>query len=206
MFLSIMGVGLEWQLSFTGWCRFSTTFIVRFLIGQSRVIKRSVQLLYRSNCRKSVFYGKFIYYTLISYNRIQLSLYYRLPYNLDTGYKFTLTYAILLVDVFFIVMSINALDCLYYSVSTHVSAHFQLLNIKIEELTDKLLSIKTNKLSVGRTISSDIFECIERHNFCIQLLNEVEDVFNVFMFIQFLSSSINICIVLLSVLMVSVWM
>lgn len=85
-----------------------------------------------------------------------------------------------------------ALDTLYISTVHYVVLRFQLLDIEIRKL--RLHQTEWSYISPGLKI--DLKKCIKRHVNCIKLADDVEDIFNKCIFMQFLTTTIVLCVIM----------
>lgn len=111
-----------------------------------------------------------------------------LPYDLEDGINYDITFMLLLFSIYIFATSHMSFDTVYCGVICHVTTHFKLLRIRIDNLKNLSTDHDFEEVAI------EIQHCIDRHNVCIQLVNETEDILASFTFIQFIGSSILICL------------
>lgn len=124
------------------------------------------------------------------------------PWNLTNGYNFEFTYVMTMVAVYFLGLSLSGFDCMFMTSVRHVTTQFRILNINIANLKTTILEMN-NYPDSQDVINRELIKCIKEHKTCISMVYNLEDAFNMYLFIQFASSSIILCIVCFQMVIVS---
>lgn len=116
-----------------------------------------------------------------------------LPYDVDYGLNYDFTFIVMMFSTYIYGCSVVAFDTIYCGVICHVATQFKLLQIRMEKLNKNW---RNYDLVTGNMYLKQL---IDRHNACIQLVNETEEIFNGYTFLQFITSSLMICLILFGV-------
>lgn len=89
---------------------------------------------------------------------------------------------------------------MYVNLSIHLGSQTKLLRIQIMQLRETMENVSAQQ----KNLKSLIILCIKRNNHCLNLLEKLEVIYSPYMFAQFFTGSIIVCIVCFQIVIVSI--
>ncbi|XP_052863139.1 odorant receptor 4-like [Anopheles cruzii] len=147
---------------------------------------------------------KLIYYTVFSSGTanytVTLPYTQRYFYSTEGNVSFTVTYFWIIVAVYLIVMSLSAFDCLFATLAMHITGLFKLLNLEVDQM-----SVELRAGVDAKQMRQTFKRIVLKHKTYLSLIDRLEDAFSFYMILQFLTSSIVLCVVLYELTTVFGW-
>uniref|UniRef100_A0A182QFE2 Uncharacterized protein n=1 Tax=Anopheles farauti TaxID=69004 RepID=A0A182QFE2_9DIPT len=119
---------------------------------------------------------------------------------IEGNVSFSLTYTFILVGVYLLALSLSGFDSLFSTLAMHITTMFKFLKIEIEQLELDLRAGVSSKDQHAR-----LKKIILKHKFNLSLIDQLEDGFSFYLMVQFLTSSIVVCVVLYELTIVFGW-
>uniref|UniRef100_A0A182NZA3 Uncharacterized protein n=1 Tax=Anopheles dirus TaxID=7168 RepID=A0A182NZA3_9DIPT len=121
-------------------------------------------------------------------------------YSTEGSTSFTLTYVFIIVAVYILALTLSGFDSLFSTLAMHITTMFKFLKIEIVQLElDLRAGVATSELH------AKLKKIILKHKFNLSLIDQLEDGFSFYLMIQFLTSSIVVCVVLYELTIVFGW-
>uniref|UniRef100_A0A182K087 t-SNARE coiled-coil homology domain-containing protein n=1 Tax=Anopheles christyi TaxID=43041 RepID=A0A182K087_9DIPT len=147
---------------------------------------------------------KYIYHNAFSNNHsnytITLPYLARFPYSTDNTTSFAVTYILILVGVYVLALTLSGFDSLFFTIAMHITTMFKILKIEIDQLGLDL-SAGTGRVE----LQAKLKRIILKHKTNLSLIEQLEDGFSFYLMVQFLTSSIVVCVVLYELTTVFGW-
>uniref|UniRef100_A0A182JIL4 Uncharacterized protein n=1 Tax=Anopheles atroparvus TaxID=41427 RepID=A0A182JIL4_ANOAO len=124
----------------------------------------------------------------------------RLFYSIEENTSFSVTYFFTLVAAFVLAFALTGFDSMFSTLSMHITTMFKFLKIEIDQLTRDLEARAPRK-----ELHAKLRRIILKHKSNLSLIDQLEDGFSFFLMIQFLTSSIVVCVVLYELTTVFGW-
>ncbi|XP_053679716.1 odorant receptor 4-like [Anopheles nili] len=125
-----------------------------------------------------------------------------LPYmaSTESSTSFTLTYIFILVAVYILALTLSGFDSLFATLAMHITTMFKFLKIEIDQLE---LDLRAGLPS--KDLHAKMKRIILKHKSNLSLIDQLEDGFSFYLMVQFLTSSIVVCVVLYELTIVFGW-
>uniref|UniRef100_A0A182WR07 Uncharacterized protein n=1 Tax=Anopheles minimus TaxID=112268 RepID=A0A182WR07_9DIPT len=124
----------------------------------------------------------------------------RFFYSTDSTTSFGLTYFFIMIAVYLLALTLSGFDSLFAALAMHITTMFKFLKIEIDQLGLDLHA------GMNRAeIHAKLKRIILKHKTNLSLIEQLEDGFSFYLMVQFLISSIVVCVVLYELTIVFGW-
>ncbi|XP_050071387.1 odorant receptor 13a-like [Anopheles maculipalpis] len=147
---------------------------------------------------------KFVYHNLFSKSpsnfTVTIPYSSRFFYSTEIHTSFSLTYFFVMVGVYLLALTLSGFDSLFSTLAMHITTMFKFLKIEIDQLGLDM------RAGTGRAeIRDKMKRIILKHKINLSLIEQLEDGFSFYLMVQFLTSSIVVCVVLYELTIVFGW-
>ncbi|XP_053667446.1 odorant receptor 13a [Anopheles marshallii] len=147
---------------------------------------------------------KFVFHSIFNNNQsnytITIPYSSRFFYSTESTTSFALTYFFIMIAVYLLALTLSGFDSLFATLAMHITTMFKFLKIEIDQL-ELDLHAGTNRAEVHAKLK----QIILKHKSNLSLIDQLEDGFSFYLMVQFLTSSIVVCVVLYNLTIVFGW-
>uniref|UniRef100_A0A182PUY6 Uncharacterized protein n=1 Tax=Anopheles epiroticus TaxID=199890 RepID=A0A182PUY6_9DIPT len=124
----------------------------------------------------------------------------RFAYSTENNSSFAVTYIFILIGVYLLALALSGFDSLFFTLAMHITTMFRILKFEIDQLELDL------RAGICRAeLHAKLKRIILKHKTNLSLIDQLEDGFSFYLMIQFLTSSIVVCVVLYELTIVFGW-
>ncbi|XP_049300874.1 odorant receptor 13a-like [Anopheles funestus] len=124
----------------------------------------------------------------------------RFFYSTESTTNFSLTYFFIMIAVYILALTLSGFDSLFATLAMHITTMFKFMKIQIDQL-ELDLRAGTNSTEMHAKLKGIIL----KHKTNLSLIDQLEDCFSFYLMVQFLTSSIVVCVVLYELTIVFGW-
>ncbi|KFB40587.1 AGAP002722-PA-like protein [Anopheles sinensis] len=124
----------------------------------------------------------------------------RLFYSIEGNASFSVTYFFILIAAFVLAFALTGFDSMFSTLCMHITTMFKFLKLEIDQLARDLEAAAPQK-----ELHTKLRRIILKHKSNLSLIDQLEEEFSFFLMIQFLTSSIVVCVVLYELTTVFGW-
>ncbi|XP_049535308.1 odorant receptor 13a-like [Anopheles darlingi] len=131
---------------------------------------------------------------------IQLPYLQRMFYSIEGNASFSVTYIFIMVAVYVLALALAGFDSVFTTLVMHITALFKLLNMEIDQM-----GMQLRGGAKGQELKATFKAIILKHKTYLAFIDQLEDAFSLVLMVQFLTSSIVICVVLYQLTLAFGW-
>ncbi|XP_050086930.1 odorant receptor 13a-like [Anopheles aquasalis] len=124
----------------------------------------------------------------------------RMFYSIESNASFGVTYFFIMVAVYLLGLALAGFDSVFTTLVMHITALFKLLNMEIDQM-----GMQLRGGAKGHELKSTFKAIILKHKTYLAFIDQLEDAFSLVLMVQFLTSSIVICVVLYQLTLAFGW-
>lgn len=124
-------------------------------------------------------------------------------YDISESPAYELTYLWFVQCTYLAAVGSVGIDCLFYGSSFNISSHFQIIQKKIRKTTFEEFIVHPATRVTKSVVSKEFRDIIKYHQKVLDICKEFENLYSAVLFIQFLITSVQLCVIAFQLTLVS---